>query len=295
MGLINGNEALRLLDGCPHDDFYIAPTPIPLDGLFIQVNRAGIVAATPPDFHILRDERYSFNVIHCVFRGHGCVRVRDRTYELGRGQAFLLAAHEPHEYRSDPSDPMGLVWVEFAGSNSAQVAQYILDSGGAVYSGDLFETLTDLCTSILYQPNQRGPIVSRIIYEMLMHMCSSVESDLEISAVDQKILRYINKHISEQLALSDVARVFGYNPSYFSARFSRIFGMTFSQYLMRQRMSNARYLLLTTKWSVERIAQDLGFYDMSHFIQRFKAVEGITPAKYRRQNSGFFNQIEGAN
>ncbi len=130
---------------------------------------------------------------------------------------------------------------------------------------------------------------------MLMHMCSSVESDLEISAVDQKILRYINKHISEQLALSDVARVFGYNPSYFSARFSRIFGMTFSQYLMRQRMSNARYLLLTTKWSVERIAQDLGFYDMSHFIQRFKAVEGITPAKYRRQNSGFFNQIEGAN
>lgn len=294
MNLMNYSDALRLLDYCPHDDFYITPTPIILDGLFIQVNRAGIVTATPSDFHIVRDESYNFNVIHCVFRGRGYVRARDQAYALGRGQAFLLAAHEPHEYGSDPEDPMGLVWVEFAGGNSAQIVQYILDSGGAVYGGELFEALTNLCTSILYQTNQRNPRISQIIYEMLMRMCTSIESDLEISTMDQKILRYINRNISAQLTLADVAREFGYNPSYFSARFSRTFGMTFSKYLLRQRMSNARYLLVTTKWPVERIAQELGFYDMSHFIQRFKAFEGVTPARYRRQSRGFFDQIEGA-
>jgi len=32
---------------------------------------------------------------------------------------------------------------------------------------------------------------------------------------------------------------------------------------------------------VERIAQELGFCDTSHFIQRFKALRQITPIAYR--------------
>lgn len=292
MHIMNSTDALRLLDGCPHDDFYITPTPIALDGLFIQVNRAGIVTATPPDFHIQRDESYNYNVIHCVFRGRGSVTTRGTRYALERGCAYILAAHEPHAYNSQQDDPLGLVWVEFAGGNSTQIVQHILDAGGAVYRGELFQTLIDLCTSILYQASRRGPKVSKIIYEMLMHLCASIENDLEMSATNQKILRYINANISSQLSLTDVAREFGYNPSYFSARFSRAFGMTFSRYLLRQRMSTARCLLVTTRWPVERIAQELGFYDMSHFIQRFKAFEGVTPAKYRRQSLGLFNRSD---
>lgn len=48
----------------------------------------------------------------------------------------------------------------------------------------------------------------------------------------------------------------------------------------------ACYLLIDTQWPIERIAQELGFYDVSHFIQRFKAAEGIMPARYRHENLG---------
>ena len=58
-------------------------------------------------------------------------------------------------------------------------------------------------------------------------------------------------------------------------------GVTFSKYVMTRKISHACYLLETTAWPVERIAQELGFCDISHFIQRFKAIKGVTPMAYR--------------
>ena len=58
-------------------------------------------------------------------------------------------------------------------------------------------------------------------------------------------------------------------------------GITFSKYIMQRKMSHACHFLETTTWSVDRIAHELGFCDISHFIQRFKAIEGMTPRAYR--------------
>ena len=35
---------------------------------------------------------------------------------------------------------------------------------------------------------------------------------------------------------------------------------------------------------MERIAQELGFCDTSHFIQRFKAIQHVTPIAYRNSS-----------
>ena len=39
-----------IVGSCPHDIAYISPSSIDLDGLYIQVNRAGIVLRTPDDY-----------------------------------------------------------------------------------------------------------------------------------------------------------------------------------------------------------------------------------------------------
>jgi len=53
---------------------------------------------------------------------------------------------------------------------------------------------------------------------------------------------------------------------------------------MQRKMSHACHLLETTTWSVDRIAHELGFCDISHFIQRFKESLGITPTVYRKNH-----------
>ena len=273
-----------IVGSCPHDVFYVSPTSIDLDGLYIQASRAGIVMRTPDDFLISRDDSYRYNLIHCVLRGRGSVSVRGLTRSVEAGQLFVLAANEGHMYSSDPRDPMGLVWVEFSGGNSSQLVSHILDLGGSVYSGSVFSKIVELCTSELYQSKQQGPKISNVLYQMLMCICDHVEVENKPNSINQRILKYIDENIDRRLTLTEVAAEFSYHPAYFSSHFSKTMGVSFAKYVMNRRISHACYLLDTTDWSVERIAQELGFCDISHFIQRFKAHEGMTPIAYRSSN-----------
>ena len=277
-------DILALLEGCPNEVYHIASKPILFNGMYIQINRAGIVCATPEDFHITRNASYRYSVIHCAFRGRGFLSLRGRQYKIQRGQCFLLTAQEAHEYWADPSDPWGLVWVEFGGGGSAQLTRYILNLGGPVFEGKVFDRLTEQCTAILSRPEFFEPRVSSTIYDMLMSLCAQAESSIDESSIKKDILDYIDANLPH-LTLEKIAANFGYNPVYFSALFSRTVGTSFSRYVQLQRMNRACILLATTEWSMENIAQELGFYDASHFIHSFKSIEGITPAAYRKENS----------
>lgn len=271
----------------PHDVFYISPMPIRLDGLYYQVNRAGITCRTPSDFVIRRTDGYLFGTIHCVIGGKGSVSVRGNTYSVEKGQLFVLSAYEHHLYRSDPKDPMALVWVEFGGGDSDRMVRHILENGGPIFGGEVFQTVMSLCTSLLYRTNSSAPTVSQTLYEMLIALCKAVDIGNDVHAAkNQAFLDYIDEHLCERLSLAQVAGAFGYHPAYFSSRFTQVGGMPFSQYVLHRKMSRACYWLMTTNWPLDQISQKLGFYDVSHFTQRFKTVTGVTPARYRKDSHG---------
>ena len=265
----------------PHDEYYIAPKAVDLNALYMQVNRAGIVLETPADFVISRDDSYRYSLIHCVIHGKGSVSCRGHMYGVHAGQAFVLAPNEGHMYASDPKEPLGLVWVEYGGGNSAQLTTHILDVGGPIYEGSTFVDVMNMCTSILYQPMHEGPGISVKLYEILMCLCKRVEIESGGRTVNHEILKYIDENIDHRLSLNEISQAFGYHPAYFSSFFSKMMGTTFSKYVMNRKISHACYLLETTAWPVERIAQELGFCDISHFIQRFKAIRKVTPMAYR--------------
>ena len=271
----------NIVGSCPHEFFYIAPQEIDPNNLYIQVNRAGIAMQTPSDFLITRDDTYPYSMIHCVLHGQGSVSTRGHTHAVHARQAFVLTSNEGHMYSSDPRDPMGVVWVEYAGGNSAQLTSHILDLGGPVYDGPVFTDVVNLLTSILYQPRQNGPAISLLLYNTLITLCKQVDVEASGRPVNHEILKYIDENIDHRLTLTEISQVFGYHPAYFSSLFSRMTGVTFSKYVMNRKISHACYLLETTGWSVERIAQELGFCDISHFIQRFKHLKGVTPMAYR--------------
>ena len=124
-----------IVGSVPHDVYYLAPRSVDPNSLYIQVNRAGIVLQTPRDFLISRDDAYPYSMIHCVMYGKGTVSTRGHTFGVHAGQLFVMASNEGHMYSTDPKDPLGLVWVEYAGGNSAQLTRHILDLGGPIYEG----------------------------------------------------------------------------------------------------------------------------------------------------------------
>jgi len=97
----------------------------------------------------------------------------------------------------------------------------------------------------------------------------------------RRATEYIGKHFSEKLTLADTARYLGVSAPYLSARFKRVTGLAFTDYLLRVRMEEARSLLRGTEFPIMDIAVACGFGDQSYFTRVFKRYTGLSPRKYR--------------
>ena len=71
------------------------------------------------------------------------------------------------------------------------------------------------------------------------------------------------------------------NYSYCSRLFSQETGMNFSKYLIQYRLKKAKTLLENKDMKISFIAFEVGYNDVSHFIQSFKKSYGLTPEEYR--------------
>ncbi len=97
----------------------------------------------------------------------------------------------------------------------------------------------------------------------------------------RKALRFMQDNYGEHLELAQVAEYVGLSPSYFSALFNQIVGVSFREQLCRIRVEESKRLLLQKDYSLVDIALAMGFPDQSYYCKVFKRIVGVTPGKYR--------------
>lgn len=95
--------------------------------------------------------------------------------------------------------------------------------------------------------------------------------------------RYLLVHYEEpDLSLAKVAEYVGLNEKYFTNKFTKEAGETFSSYLTGLRIQKAKELLRTTTFKVYEIAEMVGYHNTEHFNRTFKKLNGVSPAQYRK-------------
>jgi AraC-like DNA-binding protein len=87
---------------------------------------------------------------------------------------------------------------------------------------------------------------------------------------------------SHDLGLADLAETVGLSPFHFLRLFKRETGVTPHRFLMQTRIRRAIALLRGTSRSVTEIAFDVGFGDLSNFINAFRREVGVSPRRYRQ-------------
>jgi AraC-like DNA-binding protein len=93
----------------------------------------------------------------------------------------------------------------------------------------------------------------------------------------------IERSCCQPLSLSAVANAVDLSPFHFLRVFRRVTGTTPHQYLIGARLRLAVQLLLDTEKPITEIASEVGFEDLSNFINTFHRVVGASPREYRRR------------
>lgn len=101
----------------------------------------------------------------------------------------------------------------------------------------------------------------------------------------KKALAFMEENYEVPFALDDIAKEVGMSPTYFSRFFKKTTGETFCSCLNRIRLFNAHNDLVNSDLSITEIALNNGFANVKSFIEMFKREFGLTPLKYKKQNS----------
>lgn len=108
------------------------------------------------------------------------------------------------------------------------------------------------------------------------------ESDNQSRKILKKALDYIEENYTqESLSLNTVAGEIHVSANYFSAVFSQMMEVTFTEYVTQKRMEKAKKLLRQTGRHTGDIALEVGYKDPHYFSFVFKKTQGCTPREYR--------------
>lgn len=108
---------------------------------------------------------------------------------------------------------------------------------------------------------------------------SSYEAD-----EDLLIRQAITSNIYNAVTVEELAFLCHMSLSTFKRRFARIYGTSPNKWLLEKRMEKAAQLLKQGECKASEIYFELGYENLSSFIQSFKQVHGITPKQYQLSN-----------
>ena len=104
--------------------------------------------------------------------------------------------------------------------------------------------------------------------------------------ISDRVIGYMNEHISEKLSVDDVCAILHYNKSYVFRQFKKTTGSSLMAYFTQMKVRKAKELLRETDLSVSDISDKLAFDDPNYFSKTFKRVTGYTPSVYRKMRRG---------
>ena len=90
---------------------------------------------------------------------------------------------------------------------------------------------------------------------------------------------------SDEWNVQNMARSVALSDSYFQHLYKKVFGTSVVADVIASRIERAQYLLLSTDYSVTRIAQECGYKSDVHFMRQFKEEVGLSPTKYRKSGA----------
>jgi AraC family transcriptional regulator len=293
-GKTRKTTAIHPIDLVPID-WVTARQYISLDGLTIEV---GIQS---PHQIEARFTHHVLGILTSDENQHEILRIGDEEYHgrFERGTGFILPAEIDYfsawnstdtgmNFTFDPAF-LSQVAERDLGINCSQIELFckpFIRDPQLTAIANLFqhEIETGGIGGNLYTESLRNILSIHLLrhYSTFTPRLPGSNSSLSAAQLD-RIIDYIETHLSQTIHLGNLAAIGRMSESHFSRSFKQSTGTTPHQYLLKCRVERAKQLLLKSKVSILEVALECGFAHPGHLSRHFKRIVGITPNKFRQQ------------
>ena len=237
---------------------------------------------------------------HLIFHIDGAysdVVIGTSDFEVNEHHAAAVSPLEPHSFDTKSAEA-SVVLVLYIKPiwflENSKSAEFTLRFGNSkVVRTTAIDDVVRKFTALLLNSQNVDSIdtllfdLSRLCYEQswqcvdspgLLQNKSSNFSDYRI----RRSLRIMQKCISAEVEMEDVAKAVGLSRPHFFKQFKKQLGITPNLYLNTLRSEQAIDDLINTEKTVTSIAYDLGYSSQASFTRFFSSIVGIAPSEYRR-------------
>lgn len=229
------------------------------------------------------------------------------------GEIVLLGKNLPHYWRNEPTyynaetpKPAEAIVARFSDDflgkdffalSETRAIRRLFDqaSCGLKLKSPLYGSIAGQ----LYQLTQKEGYAQLIALLNILHEIATSLADCELvspgyvpsqSLIKQNerlshVITYLIEHFTDPVSLNQVAELACMNEAAFCRYFKAQTGKTLTQYLTDLRIQYACDLLSKSEDSVTQVCFQVGFENVSHFIQTFKKQRHQTPFAFRKQTS----------
>ena len=141
--------------------------------------------------------------------------------------------------------------------------------------------LTAVCDEIhekIYDGDNEKTLALHLILSIISKNVNAQRENPAILSIKQ----YIHSNLAEKISLPELASSVGYSPNYCASLFKKHTGFSIIEYLVNERVEEAKRLMNEDIFSLQQIAEAVGFEDYNYFSRTFKKTCGYSPTDYKR-------------
>lgn len=231
------------------------------------------------------------HVLILTLSGRGWYRVGTSVDHVAAGTMLLLPPDLDHGYGAAPGGRWEILWAHLTGPTAAalQSVWAVQSDGRHVLPCALAEParlLTSALTELSARDDGYGLAAAGFADQALRfalvdarrrHHDGARRADARVISVQA----HIDRRLSEPLTLAGLADEVGLSDAYLCRVFKRTTGYSPIEYIVKQRISQAKDLLLTTNRTIASIGREVGYVDPGYFARLFRRTAGVSPSAFR--------------
>lgn len=227
--------------------------------------------------------RYDYSLVY-VLNGRLNFSADDKPFTVDKGCFALI---EPKRHLTFTSDKNfnSYYWLQFSGYNANSLIESLNLEFEKAYSigvhEDIKEYFNQIFKEFLINDSLFDTVVGANLTELMAALSRKMNSAEKFSLTS---IEYIHKHYNEDIDVSFLAELENLSSSRYRAVFKQAVGTTPYDYIISLRINTACFYLSSNNYSIDEIAEIVGYSDQFYFSRIFKKKTGISPLKYRQQN-----------